>query len=83
MTREQARKKANALWGTPGIGPDDRYGIVTVRQKKIVDRFEVGYCTRGGPSRPGGMWVSHDWTVMGKGRTWEEAFARAEGKETP
>ena len=71
MTRYQAHAKAHALWGTHGITSADRVGCVLIRRKNVVDRFEVGYHVRdGGP-----------WTVMGKGASWEEAFARASRAE--
>lgn len=76
MTRKQAHAKAHALWGTSGAEPGDRFGFTVIRRKNVVDRFEVGYATRG-KRAPSGMIMSHDWTVMGKGPSWEEAFARA------
>lgn len=80
MTRDQARAKAHALWGTSGAEPGDRAGFVVVRRKNVADRFEVGYYTRG-KRAPSGMLLSHDWTVMGKGASWEEAFDHASRAE--
>ena len=82
MTRTQAHARALERWGTTGIAPGDRVGFVIVRRKSVVDRFEVGYYTRGG-REPGGTLLSHDWKVMGKGTSWEEAFARAAPQEIP
>jgi hypothetical protein len=76
MTRREAHARAHQLWGTSGHEPGDRVGFTVIRRKNVVDRFEVGYYTRGGRT-PGGTSLSHDWTVMGKGASWEEAFARA------
>jgi hypothetical protein len=76
VTRNQAHAKAHQLWGTRGIEPGDRVGFVVIRRKNVVDRFEIGYYTRGGRT-PSGVTLSHDWIVMGKGASWEEAFARA------
>jgi hypothetical protein len=76
VNRRQAHAKAHVLWGTNGIEPGDRVGFTVIRRKNIVDRFEVGYYTRGGRATTG-MVLSHDWKVMGAGRTWEEAFERA------
>lgn len=77
MNRAQAHQEAHRRWGTPGTAPGDRYGIVVVRQKKVVERFEVGYAIRGG--RTDGGTLLHQWVLMGKGPSWEEAFARAAG----
>lgn len=82
MTTHQARIKANQLWGTPGTAPGDRVGFVVVRRKNVVNRFEVGHYARAGRAESGTL-ISTDYTVMGRGRTWEEAFARAATKETP
>lgn len=80
MKRKEAHARAHTLWGTKGIEPGDRVGFVVVRRKSVADRFEVGYYTRGGRA-PSGMLLSHDWKVMGKGASWEEAFARASRAE--
>ena len=80
MTRRQAHAKAHELWGTKGSEPGDRVGFTVIRRKNIVERFEVGYYTRGGRT-PSGITLSHDWTLMGKGTSWEEAFARASRAE--
>lgn len=62
MTRYQARAKANALWETR-----DRVAFTSIRRKNVIDRFEVGYAIRG----------DRRFTVLGRGPSWEEAFARA------
>ncbi len=80
-TKNEARSLAHKLWGTDGIEPGDRVGFVVIRRKNVVDRFEVGYYTRAGQA-PSGATMSTNWTVMGKGRSWEEAFERA-SKGTP
>lgn len=72
MTRMQAHARATALWGTSGTAPGDRVGIATIRRKSVVDRFEVGHFTR-----VGGSVVNSSYTILGRGRTWEEAFERA------
>jgi hypothetical protein len=77
MKRAQAHQEAHRRWGTSGTAPGDRYGSVIVRQKKVVDRFEVGYAIRGGRMDTG--MVLHQWVLMGSGPSWEEAFARADG----
>lgn len=76
MTRAQAWSEAHRRWGMGGSGPGSRAGFVVVRRKNVVDRFEVGHYKRGGRS-PGGVALSFDWKVMGRGPSWEEAFARA------
>jgi hypothetical protein len=75
MKRSQAHQEAHRRWGTSGTAPGDRHGSVIVRQKKIVDRFEVGYAIRGGRMDTG--MVMHQWVLMGSGPSWEKAFARA------
>ncbi len=64
MTRWQAYKEAHSRWGTA-----DRHGFVVSRQKKIADRFEVGYHSAHGAARP---------VIMGRGPSWEAAFAQAD-----
>lgn len=76
MTTAQARARATQLWGTPGTDPGSRVGFVVVRRKNVVDRFEVGHYARAGRAESGAL-ISTDYTVMGRGRTWEEAFERA------
>lgn len=76
MNRKQAHQEAHRRWGTPGTAPGDRHGIVVVRQKKVVDRFEVGYAIRGG--RTDGGTLLHQQVITGRGPSWEEAFSRAD-----
>jgi hypothetical protein len=76
VTTKQARVKAHQLWGTPGIAPGDRVGFVSIRRKNVVDRFEVGHYTRVGRAESGAV-ISTDYTIMGRGQSWEEAFERA------
>lgn len=75
MTRAQAHAEAHRRWGTAGVAPGDHYGTVSIRQKKIGDRFEVGYTIRGSRLDTGMLLGS--FVVMGRGRSWEEAFERA------
>lgn len=84
MTTAQALAKANQLWGTPGTDPGSRVGFVVVRRKNVVDRFEVGHYARVGRVASGAV-ISTDYTLMGRGRSWEEAFDRAAhaGKVSP
>lgn len=49
--------------------PGDRYGFVTLRRKSVADRCEVGYHLR---TEHGAKVV-----ILGRGPTWEAAFARA------
>lgn len=74
MTRYQAHAEAHRRWGTPGVAPNDRYGTVSIRQKKVVDRFEVGYTIRGARLDTG--MILGQFVIMGRGRSWEEAFER-------
>lgn len=73
MTKNEAHREAHRRWasGQPGrIGC--RHGAVTLRTKKVELRCEVGYQE----IRDGGAGhVSAAMVVMGRGRTWEEAFA--------
>lgn len=78
MKRAQAHQEAHRRWGTSGTAPGDRYGTVIVRQKKVADRFEVGYAIRGGRMDSGTL--LHQWVLMGSGSFWEEAFARADAR---
>lgn len=71
VTKFQAHKKAHELWGMPGHAPGDRYGFTCLRHKKVDKRCEVGYCERIDDHHANTI-------VMGRGATWEEAFADAE-----
>jgi len=85
MNRRAASIKAHKLWGTPGTAPKDRVGYVVIRRKNVVDRYEVGYYTRGGSAgqerNASGELLSNGYVVMGKGPSWEEAFERARRRE--
>lgn len=84
MTKHQAHRKANDLWGTPGREPGDRYGSVSLRTKKHEPRCVVGYHVRVANADPATRQV-HTVTVvtMGLGRTWEEAFEAAKKAKQP
>lgn len=70
MTKFQAFREAHQRWATPGISSTDRVAQVTLRQKKVTDRCEVGWYERGG-----GKMV-----IAGRGPTWEAAFADADAR---
>lgn len=80
MNRSQARREAHRRWMTPGTNPGDRYGSVIIRRKNVPDRFEVGYEIRGGHSDSGAYLF--EWVIMGRGETWEAAFANADVSAT-
>lgn len=77
MTKHQAFREANQRWASYGTSPTDRVAMVTLRQKKITHRCEVGWYLRGD-----GVFV-----VAGRGPTWEAAFTDADARscrsETP
>jgi len=75
MTKFQAHREAHQRWATPGITPTDRVAVVTLRQKKVVDRCEVGWYVRGGAGVPVEV------VIAGRGPTWEAAFANADARE--
>lgn len=75
MTRYQAHREAHSRWATFGTAPGDRVASVTIRRKTVVDRFEVGYYVRAKPGMPVAV------VIVGKGPSWEEAFARADRAE--
>lgn len=70
MTKNEAHRKATALWGTGGTKSGDRYAVVSLRRKSVHNRCVVGYHTR----RADG---TVDVTFMGEGPTWEAAFESA------
>jgi hypothetical protein len=70
MSKFQAHREAHQRWATPGLSPTDRVAFVTLRQKKVPDRCEVGWYVRGG-GKP---------VVAGRGPTWEAAFADADAR---
>lgn len=74
MTKFQASREAHARWTTPGITSTDRVGWVKLRQKKVVNRCEVGWYVRGGPG------VAVEVVTEGRGPTWEAAFADADAR---
>lgn len=79
-SKHQAWAKARSLWGrasdTPQVG--DRYSWVSVRQKSVTDRFEVGYqeITHVGDGT-GCDLTRYDTVVLGKGPSWDAAFDSA------
>jgi len=76
-TRYAAYLEATRCWGTPGTAPGDRYGLVSLRRKNVADRYEVGYCIRGGDGHNRFQPV-----VMGRGPSWEAAFVAASRQES-
>ena len=77
MTKHQAFREARQRWATYGTSPTDRVAMVTLRQKKVTNRCEVGWYLR----------VDCVPVVAGSGPTWEAAFtdadARSRRSETP
>lgn len=74
MTKREAHLEAHRRWakGDPGrIGAC--HGVVSLRTKKVEFRCEVGY--QEVLDRGAGSGVR--FVLMGRGRTWEEAFAAA------
>ncbi len=71
MTKYQAYCAAHQRWATHGESPTDRVALVTLRQKKVVNRCEVGWYLRG-DCVP---------VVAGSGPTWEAAFTDASRSE--
>lgn len=71
MTKVEAFREAHQRWATPGTSVTDRVAVVTLRRYGVRDRCEVGWYVRGG----GGT------IVVGRGPTWEEAFADADARD--
>jgi dsRNA-specific ribonuclease len=77
MTRHQAWKEAHRRWSTHGTGTRDRSAWVSIRRKSAADRFVVGFFV-GAHTTSRGRAESIE---MGRGRSWEEAFARADARD--
>lgn len=74
MTKFEAWKEAHARWAKWSPHPVMHYsGFVRVRVKSVAHRYEVGRKC-GGTAKV---------TILGRGDSWEEAFAMAERDAAP
>lgn len=73
MTRYQAYAESSQRWcrGNAYGSAGNRIALTRIRRKSVDLRFEVGF------------WQHGKVNVLGRGRTWEEAFANADRGVSP